>query len=62
MAGKAIMDLDIPMDILIVMIKRKDKLITPRGTTVIKPADTLMLAGDYELLLEINKEIEKLTS
>jgi potassium/hydrogen antiporter len=55
MADKAIMDLDIPMDILIVMIRRKDKLITPRGATILKEGDTIMLAGDNKAqLLELD--------
>lgn len=52
--NKAIMDVDIPSDVLIVMIKRGGKIITPRGTTVIKAYDTLMLAGDHHVLLEID--------
>jgi Trk K+ transport system NAD-binding subunit len=31
MVDIAVIDLDIPMEILIVMIRRKGKLITPRG-------------------------------
>ncbi len=56
---KAIMDLDIPDDVLIVMIRRNDKLITPKGTTMIKEGDTLMISGDEESLIKIdsrNKE------
>ncbi|MDF2520836.1 MAG: cvrA [Clostridia bacterium] len=52
MANKAIMDLDIPMSILIVMIKRGGKLITPRGATIIKAGDTLMIASDNKEELE----------
>lgn len=55
MEGKAIMDLDIPMDILIVMIRRDGKLITPRGATVLKAGDTMMIAGDNKVqLVEID--------
>lgn len=54
MARKAIMNLDFPSDILIVMIKRADKVITPSGKTVLQEGDTLMLAGDNDLLLEID--------
>jgi len=54
MARKAIMNLDIPPDVLIVMIKRADKIITPTGKTVLQEGDTLMLAGDNDLLLEID--------
>lgn len=53
MADKTIMDLDIPSDVLIVMIKRGNKIITPRGSTVIKSGDTLMLAGEKKALLKL---------
>ena len=51
---KAIMDLDIPEDVLIVMIKRDKKLITPKGTTMIKQGDILMISGDEESLMKID--------
>lgn len=58
MAGKKIMDLDIPLDILIVMIRREEKLITPRGATVVSGGDILMLAGDSNAqLLETDSMI-----
>ncbi|SCZ79033.1 potassium/proton antiporter [Acidaminobacter hydrogenoformans] len=47
-ANKAIMDLGIPMSILIVMVKRGENVITPRGYTVVQPGDVLMLTGDSE--------------
>ncbi len=58
MAGKAIMDLDIPSNILIVVIKRNGKLITPSGATVLKEGDLIMLAGDNKVLLEISKSVK----
>lgn len=45
-AGKSIMDSNIPEDILIVMIKRKEQVLVPKGSTVIKIGDTLVLSGD----------------
>lgn len=54
-ANKAIMDLGIPMSILIVMIKRGEEVITPRGATVVLPGDVLMLTGDSE------EDLQKLT-
>lgn len=51
---RAIMDLNIPEDVLIVMIKRNNKLITPRGTTMIKHGDILMISGDEESLMKID--------
>lgn len=43
---KAIMDSNIPEEILIVMIKREDKIIVPKGSTVIQAGDTLVLSGN----------------
>jgi cell volume regulation protein A len=54
LARRAIMDLDISPDVLIMMIKREGKMITPRGKTVLQAGDTLMLAGDNDVLLEID--------
>ena len=55
-SGKAIKDIDIPTGVLIVMIKREDKLITPNGATIIKPYDTIMLsAEDRRKLLELDE-------
>lgn len=60
MADRAIMDLDIPIEILIVMIKRDGKMITPRGATVLKGGDTLMLACDNKKqLIEMEATIRK---
>jgi len=44
-AGKAIRDISIPGDILIVILKRKNEFITPKGSTVIKAGDNLVLSG-----------------
>lgn len=44
--NKAIMDANIPEDILIVMIKRNNSIIVPKGSTMIKPGDTLFLSGN----------------
>lgn len=54
LAKKAIMDLNISADVLIMMIKRDGKMITPRGKTVLQAGDTLMLAGDNDVLVEID--------
>lgn len=43
---KTLIDMDIPADILIVMIKRKGKIIIPRGFTTIHEEDVLVLTGD----------------
>lgn len=41
--NKAIVDLEIPDDILIVLIKRKNMIVHPRGSTVIEDGDVLVV-------------------
>ncbi|MBS5939103.1 potassium/proton antiporter [Clostridium sartagoforme] len=45
-AGKSIMDADIPEEVLIVMIRRAEEVIVPKGSTVINIDDTLVLAAN----------------
>lgn len=45
-ANKRIIDLGFPQNAIIAMIKRKDKYITPNGTTVIQPNDILLILSD----------------
>jgi potassium/hydrogen antiporter len=52
---KTIMEADIPEEILIVMIKRDNEIIVPKGSTLIKQGDILVLSGNnIEYLLEKN--------
>jgi len=52
---KTIMEADIPEEILIVMIKRDSEIIVPKGSTLIKQGDILVLSGNnIEYLLEKN--------
>ena len=44
--NKSIMDAEIPEEILIVMIKRNDDIIIPKGGTVIEAGDVLVLSGN----------------
>lgn len=46
MANKSIMDANIPEDILVVMVKRKDKVIIPNRNTVIMPEDILVVTAN----------------
>lgn len=46
-ANKTIMDANIPEEILVVMIKRAEKVIHPKGATIIKSGDVLVLSGDH---------------
>ena len=44
--NKTIMDANIPEEILIVMIKRGDKILVPKGATVLEEGDILVLSGN----------------
>lgn len=44
--NKTIMDANIPEEILVVMIKREENVIHPKGATMIKSGDILVLSGD----------------
>lgn len=44
--GKTIMEADIPEDILVVMIKRKNEIIVPKGSTEICENDVLVMAAN----------------
>ncbi len=45
-AGKSIVSLNFPKTALIVMIKREDHFLTPRGDTVLKPGDRLWVIAE----------------
>lgn len=45
-AGKSIVDANIPEEILIVMIKRANNVIVPKGSTVLNKGDTLVLSSN----------------
>lgn len=52
--NKTIMNASIPDDILVVMIKRADNVIHPKGATMIKIGDILVLSGDnFDDMLDI---------
>ncbi len=44
-SGKNLREMNLPQDLLIIMIKRKNKPILPKGETVILPGDILILSG-----------------
>lgn len=44
-AGKSVMDANIPDEILVVMLKRGDKVVVPKGSTMINTGDILVLSG-----------------
>jgi cell volume regulation protein A len=54
--GKKVMDLAFPKKSLIVMIKRQGKYLTPNGSTVIAPGDTLLILAEDPLTVEKIRE------
>ena len=56
------MDANIPEEILIVMIKRKDEVLVPKGSTVIEEGDILVLSGNNikEVLMRKSEEEDKI--
>ncbi len=60
-AGKSIMEADIPLSILVLMIKRNREYLMPKGYSLILPNDILLLSGDQvEEDLKYLKNIGKL--
>lgn len=55
-AGQQVMDLAFPKKSLIVMIKRKGKYLTPNGSTVIEPDDTLLVLAEDPAAIEQIRE------
>lgn len=47
-AGKQIVELGLPKDVLIVLMARGDELIVPSGSTVVMPGDMLLVLGETE--------------
>ena len=52
LANRVIANIDIPDDILIVMVKREGRIIIPKGDTLILPGDILVITGTE--LTEVN--------
>lgn len=57
--GKQILELDLPENVLIVLINRGGKFLVPRGSTVLEPYDKLMILSDREKM-DIVRNIFKL--
>ena len=57
MIGKSIVDLQLPEDILIVLIERSGKSIIPRGGTVMAANDKLYVLGEGPSVLELKEKI-----
>lgn len=55
--GRTVADLEIPAEVLILLIGRGESFVVPRGQTIIEPYDTLLLLGEEEKLKEANEAI-----
>lgn len=56
-ANLSLIEADIPEEILVVMIKRQEEVVVPKGSTVILPHDVLVLSGNnFEELLEKHRK------
>ncbi|MBF0360418.1 MAG: potassium/proton antiporter [Oligoflexia bacterium] len=53
--GRAIVDIDLPANTLIVLVQREGRIIVPRGTTVLSEDDLLLLLADKESLKSLGK-------
>jgi cell volume regulation protein A len=50
--GKRIMDMPMPENTLVVMVKREEQYFVPTGSTVLEPGDVLLLISDNNKTLE----------
>lgn len=55
--GRAVADLDIPPDVLILLIGRGNGFVVPRGQTRIEPYDTLLMIGEPAALREAGTQL-----
>lgn len=58
LANKAIKDINMFEDILIVMIKRNEEILIPNGSTIIQPGDILVLTGNNLTEFNYNKQMD----
>ncbi|HKJ40238.1 MAG TPA: cation:proton antiporter, partial [Anaerolineales bacterium] len=59
LAGKRIMDLDFPVDALVLAIRRAEELIVPHGTTKLETGDHLTVLGNLDSLPALEELLEK---
>lgn len=60
--NKRLKDLQLPLDALIVSIKRGEDSIVPKGNTLIKAGDELLTMTDLSSETKIREELEKITT
>ncbi|MFA5522962.1 MAG: potassium/proton antiporter [Tissierellales bacterium] len=54
--GKSIIDIDVSRDISFVLIRRGNRMIAPRETTIIESGDIVVIAGDPKILLKVEDQ------
>ena len=57
--GRALVDLALPDQALVVLIRRDDAMIVPRGATVIQPDDRLLVLARAEALPQIRSALQE---
>ena len=55
LAGKSIIDLAFPRDLLVAMIRRRGVLVVPKGDTVLKVGDRITILGDPRAITALRK-------
>jgi cell volume regulation protein A len=53
--GKSLVQLNLPKDVLVVLIQRGGDVVVPRGGTHINDQDTLLILSDYRSVEEVGK-------
>jgi cell volume regulation protein A len=58
-AGKSIVDLDLPHDSLIALISRNESFIVPSGGTILQESDTVLIIVNKDTLPAVRAIFEK---
>ncbi|HCA40086.1 MAG TPA: potassium/proton antiporter, partial [Aminobacterium sp.] len=57
--GEPLENLGLPKDALVLLVRRDNQFLVPRGHTVLQPYDTLLVLGEKEALLQTRKILLK---
>ncbi len=57
--GKAIYQLGLPLELLIVLIEREGEYLVPNGSFVLKAEDTLLVLSEEEIYLQAKKQLTR---
>ena len=58
--GKAIVDIKIPSESLVVLISRDDQFIIPNGSTAVEGGDVLLVLADHKSLGELQGILKRM--